>query len=74
MKNKTAAVIGGGNSGFDAVTDLLSYASKIYLLEFSDTLKGDPLTLEKLKGVGEIRNHNNGERQRNHRRQLCQRS
>lgn len=49
MKNKTAVIVGGGNSGFDAVVDLLPYASKIYLLEFSDALKGDPLTLEKLK-------------------------
>lgn len=49
MKNKTAVVVGGGNSGFDAVADLLPYASKIYLLEFSDAPKGDALTLEKLK-------------------------
>ena len=54
MKNKTAAVIGGGNSGFDAVMDLLPYASKIYLLEFSDALKGDPLTLGKLKASGKL--------------------
>mgnify|MGYP001612410195 FL=1 len=54
MKNKTAAVIGGGNSGFDAVMDLLSYASKIYLLEFSDALKGDPLTFGKLKASGKL--------------------
>ena len=54
MKNKTAAVIGGGNSGFDAVMDLLPYASKIYLLEFSDALKGDPLTLGKLKTSGKL--------------------
>lgn len=54
MKNKTAAVVGGGNSGFDAIMDLLPYASKIYLLEFSDALKGDPLTLEKLKTSGKL--------------------
>ncbi|MEK9168516.1 MAG: FAD-dependent oxidoreductase [Patescibacteria group bacterium] len=54
MKNKTAAVIGGGNSGFDAVMDLLPYASKIYLLEFSDALKGDPLTFGKLKASGKL--------------------
>lgn len=49
MKNKTAIVVGGGNSGFDAIADLLPHASKIYLLEFSDAPKGDPITLEKLK-------------------------
>ncbi|MDP3015156.1 MAG: FAD-dependent oxidoreductase [bacterium] len=54
MKNKTAIVVGGGNSGFDAVTDLLPYASKIYLLEFSNALKGDPITLEKLKASGKL--------------------
>lgn len=54
MKNKTAIVVGGGNSGFDAIMDLLPYTLKIYLLEFSDTLKGDPLTLEKLKASGKL--------------------
>lgn len=48
FKDKRVAVIGGGNAGLEAVLDLLPYASKIYLLEFLDKLKGDPLTQEKI--------------------------
>ncbi len=49
FKNKTVAVIGGGNSGLEAVGDLLPYAAKISLLEYSDAPKGDPITLERIK-------------------------
>lgn len=49
MKNKIVAVIGGGNSGLEAVLDLLPYASKIYLLEYTDILSADKITLEKAK-------------------------
>ncbi len=46
---KTVAVVGGGNAGLEAVIDLLPYAPKIYVLEFSETLKADPVTQEKVK-------------------------
>jgi alkyl hydroperoxide reductase subunit F len=49
MKNKTAVVIGGGNSGLEAVLDLIPYASSIYLLEYGERLKGDAITQEKIK-------------------------
>lgn len=49
FKDKVVAVVGGGNAGLEAVLDLFPYASKIYLLEFTDALKGDPLTQEKIK-------------------------
>jgi alkyl hydroperoxide reductase subunit F len=49
MKNKTVAVIGGGNSGLEAVLDLIPYASSIYLLEYGEKLKGDAITQEKVK-------------------------
>lgn len=52
MKNKTVAVVGGGNSGFESALDLLSYASKIYLLEYADVLKADAITQEKIKNSG----------------------
>jgi alkyl hydroperoxide reductase subunit AhpF len=41
FQGKAVAVIGGGNAGLEAVVDLLSYASKIYLLERSAQLRGD---------------------------------
>ena len=47
--NKKVAVVGGGNSGLEAVHDLFPYASEVYLLESTDSLKGDPLTVEEIK-------------------------
>jgi len=49
FKGKTVAVVGGGNAGLEAVVDLFPYATKIYLLEYGETLKGDPVTQEKIK-------------------------
>ncbi|MBI3638355.1 FAD-dependent oxidoreductase [Candidatus Wolfebacteria bacterium] len=49
FKNKAVAVVGGGNAGLEAVLDLAPYASKIHLLEFSDSLRGDLITQEKIK-------------------------
>ncbi|PIR69495.1 MAG: hypothetical protein COU47_02885 [Candidatus Niyogibacteria bacterium CG10_big_fil_rev_8_21_14_0_10_46_36] len=43
------AVVGGGNAGLEAVRDLIPYASEIYLLEYADTIKGDPITFEAIK-------------------------
>lgn len=43
------AVVGGGNAGLEAVVDLFPYATKIYLLEYGKTLKGDPSTQEQIK-------------------------
>ncbi|MBI2623077.1 MAG: FAD-dependent oxidoreductase [Candidatus Liptonbacteria bacterium] len=49
FKGKTVAVVGGGNSGLEAVGDLLPYAAKIYLLERGERPKGDPVTLERIQ-------------------------
>ncbi|MEK7187931.1 MAG: FAD-dependent oxidoreductase [Patescibacteria group bacterium] len=49
FKDKTVAVVGGGNAGLEAVIDLLPYAPKIYLLERDEMLRGDAVTQEKVK-------------------------
>ncbi len=54
FKNKDVAVIGGGNAGLEAVIDLFPYAAKIYLLEYSENLKGDPVTQEKVKANSKV--------------------
>ena len=54
FKGKEVAVIGGGNAGLEAARDLLPYASKIYLLHRGDTLKGDPLTQEKITADSKV--------------------
>lgn len=46
---RTVAVIGGGNAGLEAVVDLFPYAREVYLLEYGETLKGDPVTQEEIK-------------------------
>ena len=48
FRDKNVAVVGGGNSGLEAVIDLLPYAKKVYLLTREDGLKGDPVTQEKI--------------------------
>lgn len=48
MKGKDAVVIGGGNSGLEAVLDLVPYANHITLLNRSGELKGDPVYQEKI--------------------------
>lgn len=54
MKNKEVAVIGGGNSGLEAARDLLPYATKIYILEYTNKPKGDPITLERIMASGKV--------------------
>lgn len=51
---KDVAVVGGGNAGLEAVVDLLPYANKIYLMEYADALKGDPVTQEKIKSSEKV--------------------
>ena len=54
MKNKIAVVVGGGNSGFYAVLDLLPYASKIYVLEYGEEFRADPVYIDKAKASGKV--------------------
>ena len=49
FSGKKVAVIGGGNAGLEAVEDLLPYASEVYLMEYGEKVKGDPVTLEEIK-------------------------
>jgi len=49
FSGKKAAVVGGGNAGLEAVQDLFPYASEVYLVEYGEALKGDPVTQEEIK-------------------------
>lgn len=49
FSGKKVAVIGGGNAGLEAVVDLFPYASEVYLMEYGEALKGDPVTQEEIK-------------------------
>lgn len=51
---KVTTVVGGGNSALEGVLDLNSYASKVYLMVRSETLKGDPVTQDKIKTLPKV--------------------
>lgn len=48
FNNKTVAVVGAGNAGLEAARDLISYASKIYLLVRGEKIRGDAVTFEEI--------------------------
>ena len=48
FRGKKVVVVGGGNSGLEAVEDLLPYASEVKLMVRSGELKGDAITKEKI--------------------------
>ena len=54
FEGKRVAVVGGGNSGLETVLDLAPYAEHIYLLHRADTLKGDPITQEKILALSKV--------------------
>jgi len=49
FENKEVAVIGGGNSAFETVLDLVKIASKIYLIDIASSWKADPILLEQIE-------------------------
>ncbi|MDX9892849.1 MAG: FAD-dependent oxidoreductase [Patescibacteria group bacterium] len=49
FNGRDVAVVGGGNSGGEAVVDLLPYTNKIYLLNRSDILKADLVTQDQIR-------------------------
>ncbi|MBL4746560.1 MAG: alkyl hydroperoxide reductase subunit F [Flavobacteriaceae bacterium] len=53
-KDKTVVVVGGGNSGLEAAIDLSSIATKVTVLEFMDTVKGDEVLQRKLKTLDNV--------------------
>lgn len=48
FKNKTVAVIGGGNSGVESVLDLSGIAKKVILIEYGSKLIADQVLQDKL--------------------------
>jgi len=54
FQNRVVAVIGGGNAGLDAALQLDKIAKKIYLIEISDKLKADQISIEQCKKTKKI--------------------
>jgi len=49
FKNKTIAIVGGGNAGFEAAIFMTNYAKKIYILEYGPEAKADIENQEEAK-------------------------
>ena len=54
FSDKDVAVVGGGNSGFEAALSLKGYAKKIYILEFSSQAKADEANQKLAQKSGNI--------------------
>ena len=48
-KNKTVAVVGGGDAAIDEAIYLSNLATKVYLIHRRDSLKGEEIDIEKLR-------------------------
>jgi len=48
-KGKQVAVVGGGNSAFTAIRDLIRYAAEIHLVHIHDDFNADPVLVEEIK-------------------------
>lgn len=49
FRDKDVAVIGGGNTGFEAALELIKYAKKVFIFEKSNRILADEITQEKVK-------------------------
>jgi NADH-dependent peroxiredoxin subunit F len=54
FKNKTVAVIGAGNVGLTAAIYMSEIANKVYLIEGSNKINGDPILAGKLKSQSNV--------------------
>ncbi len=54
---RRVAVVGGANSAFTAVRDLLSYASQVFLIHRRETFTADATLVEEVKGNPKVRVH-----------------
>ncbi len=54
FQDKVVAVVGGGNSAFEAVLFLNKIAKKISILEYEDKLRADSENQEKVKKIGKV--------------------
>ena len=54
FSGKDVAVIGGGNSALDAAIQLMNIANKVYLVNISPEVTGDPVMREKVEGNNKV--------------------
>lgn len=54
FRDKTVAVIGGGNSALDAALELEKYASKVYMINLNADFQGDEIRKDRVKESSKI--------------------
>ena len=54
FRGKAVAVVGTGNSGLEAVEDLLPYTDQITLMSNNDRITGDPVTFDRIMASGKV--------------------
>ncbi len=54
FRDKETAVIGTGNSGLEAVEDLLPWAKHITLISHNDEITGDPVTFDRIMASDKV--------------------
>ncbi len=64
FRDKTVAVIGGGNSGLEAVLQMIKISPKVYLIDINSQLSGDPIMIEKVKASKKVEIWNNSRAKR----------
>lgn len=52
---RKVAVIGGGNSAFEAVIDLLPIATEIFLIDIASHWLADPILIERVEGSPKVK-------------------
>ncbi|MDP4038651.1 MAG: FAD-dependent oxidoreductase [bacterium] len=57
--NKEVAIVGGGNSALDAAINLAKLVKQAYIINISSSLEGDPIMIEKVKTLANVRIINN---------------
>lgn len=53
-RNRTAAVIGGGNSAFHALLTVAKYANKVYLIHRRDSFRADPILIDEARKLNNV--------------------
>ncbi len=61
FRDKNVVVVGGGNAGFEAAEQLISYAKNISILEFSPQFKADQLVQKRVLANPKIKAYTNAE-------------
>ena len=54
FKNKTVAIVGGGNSALEAAELLAKFATKVYLIHRRDAFRADEITVDKVKALKNV--------------------